>query len=212
MLRGRSTQGLSPGRIAVTPARLSSSWLRPVIVGDASWQLLRDSSAPSGTGVLRLQTGDSPNDKVQLLTKVPGGLPLTRVTGLYYETKSVAGPPQADASYQLGLDADGDGAQDTILVYEPYLNGTVNRGEWQRWNVTTGRFWSTQDVYSGDHLVVGGSQGGPPYTTLAQLRRALPHAAVTAVGVNLGRRNPGWGALVDRLVVNKTTFDFEAGG
>ncbi|MER3390336.1 MAG: cell wall-binding repeat-containing protein [Microcella sp.] len=109
-------------------------------------------------------------------------------------------------SLQLGFDADGDGAQDAILVGEPWAYGggdwsmSVN-GDW-----ADARFWVTGSTGYG--VPAGG--GYPSLGTLDEYLLANPEARILSYGYSLGSGVIGE-AVIESLTVGcaQTTFGFE---
>jgi len=101
-------------------------------------------------------------------------------------------------------------AQREVLpfVYEPYWNGTVAPGVWQKWDVDAGQMWSSSTFTDGTCAVVAGA-GGPPFYTLAGLKTICPNAVTLAFGVNVGTFNPAYNVETDGVTFNGTTYDFE---
>ncbi len=173
------------------------------------------SDAPLGEGALRLQTDETNNAKAQYMTDNNLGTPLADVTDLSYWTKQVAASSAGgSASFQLAVDLDGDISTEegfTTLVYEPYWQNSaspdpapVEADTWQQWDVDAGVFWSSRTVGG---LTAGA--GGPPLYSLADVLALNPDAVVLAFGVNVGTFNPNYEVLVDGVVFNDTTYDFE---
>jgi hypothetical protein len=168
--------------------------------------LIPDATAPLSEGALRLTTDSTTAAKAQFMTANYAGTLLSSITELSYATKKNSGPATAAASFQLGIDLDGDLTtitDRTTLVYEPYWNGTVT-SDWQTWDVNAGQFWSSRTV--GD-LVNG--VGGPPFYTLSTIVANHPNARVTVTGVNVGSWNPDYDVETDAFNFNGTTYDFE---
>ncbi len=178
--------------------------------------LMADSTSPLGVGALQLTTDNTTAAKAQFLTNDFVGTSLSSISRLSYATKqnSAASSSGGDATYQIGIDLDGNLATTNDqfnIVYEPYWqNGgnpdaaPVTNGNWQNWDVTSGLFWATKNI--------GGftnGAGGPPLYTLATIKSMAPNAVVTSVGTNIGTYNAGYNIEVDNFVFNNTTYNFE---
>jgi hypothetical protein len=169
-----------------------------------SYEFVADSTAPAGTGALRLTTDSTNAAKAQYMHAAGGSL--AGVTELSYWTKqNSASSAVGDASYQLEVNTEGGS---TTLVYEPYWNGAVVPGAWQQWDVDAGLFWSSKAVTCSNGSLTAGA-GGPPLYTLNQVLSACPDAVVTAFGVNVGTYNPSYDVEVDLVSFNGTAYDFE---
>jgi hypothetical protein len=164
-----------------------------------------DVTSPLPTAALHLTTDSTNEAKAQYMTINHAGTLLSSVTNLSFATRKISGPAHADASYQLGIDLDGDiNTNDrTTLVYEPYWNGTVT-SDWQEWDVDNGQFWSSKTVGG---FVAG--FGGAPFYTLAGVKASYPNAIVTVVGVNVGSYNPDFNVEADAFRFNGVVYDFE---
>ena len=131
----------------------------------AQVRFVHDATSPFGIGAMELET---PNTNTAKATwGIAMDIPLSQVTTLGYWTKYLAGPWYAGPSLNVVIDINGSapgGA--TILVYEPYWNGTVNLGgAWQQWNVGSpaAQLWSTQTVSAGGSCSFTAGYGGPPF-------------------------------------------------
>lgn len=197
-----------------TPGAGDADWYTEDTRPGGSAAFVTDFGAPAGlgTGALELSTDATNSAKVQLMNHQFLGTPLADVTALGYWTYQAAGNvPSADASYQVPVDLDGDlatTADRTVLVYEPYWNGTVVPSTWQQWDVAAGRFWSSRTAGG---LVSGA--GGPPFYTVSDVLTVAPGAVVLGLGVNVGSYNPSYQVAVDGVsfgtAAGTTTFDFE---
>jgi hypothetical protein len=142
------------------------------------------------------------------------GHPLKKVYALTYWTYQAVttppNPPHAGPSYQLQIDVNGAAAGGfTTMVFEPYQNGVVTPGVWQKWDVKQGLMWSSRNVADGPTCVLVAGAGGPPFYTLEMLKTMCPNAVVVGVGVNVGTNNPGYTVATDAVEFNSTTWDFE---
>lgn len=80
---------------------------------------------------LIMNTPETPA-KVTARITLPGPVPLTGITRLSYTTDrqpAATGDTRIVAAYKLGVDANGDGTVDGVLVYEPLYNGDVTDAE-----------------------------------------------------------------------------------
>ncbi|MDB5186795.1 MAG: hypothetical protein JWM07_267 [Candidatus Saccharibacteria bacterium] len=172
-----------------------------------------DSTSPYPTGVLALTTDATPGAKAQYLKSA--NIPLAQVTDLSYYTKNVSGPANAGVSYQLNINLHGIPDWTTAFVFDPSSNGQVVAGQWQKWDVYNGRFWSNDSV---PPIVVIGA-GNEPFYTLNELKAAYPDAIVHSFGVYAGTFNPDYNVgtskqnlnlLADGITFNGVNYDFEA--
>jgi len=168
---------------------------------------------PLGVGSFRqvAQTGD----KQGLGTNAHNGLALSSISALSYSTYTTAGGPSSlTGVLKFDVDKTGDGTVDTILVFEPYEQHGFNSslpatrtGEWQTWETMQGGWWSKND---------GGVTG--PRKTLAQWAADFgPNAKIASAGQALrieagstGSSWPNFDGNIDNVIVNGTTYDFEA--
>ena len=166
-----------------------------------------DSSAPGGTGALRLTTDNTTTAKAQYLHET--STLLADVTDLSYHAKqNGAGFSGGAPSYQLLVNLCGPTPSFTTFVFEPYQNGTVAPGAWQSWDVDAGQMWSSRNVTCGASSVIAGG-GGAPFYTLAGLQASFPQAEVIGFGVNVGSNNPSYNVDADLVQFNETIYDFE---
>jgi hypothetical protein len=200
-----------PTVVTVRPESLNG-WTTAGPVADnragGAVNFINDATAPSVYGALQLATDNSSTAKAQLMRAET--LPLSSVTDLSYYTKQVSTPiPDGDPSFQIGILLDGTLAKFTTLVYEPYWNGTVTNGNWQKWNVANGQFWSSRTVSAGGSCNVTAGAGGPPLYSLATLETNCPNAVIVSYGANVGSSNANYNVEVDHFRVNGTLYDFE---
>ena len=97
---------------------------------------------PLGTGSFELSTPDTAA-KVQLLTDLYNGTPLSAIDGIGYSTYQDVAPPALPAMVAMNLrvDLNGDTIPDAYLVYEPYQdlgNAAITPGTWQNWDAYRG--------------------------------------------------------------------------
>jgi hypothetical protein len=146
----------------------------------------------------------------------PEDIKLSDLSSASYWTKQNAATSEGgSASMTLGVDLDGNGTWDTNLVFEPYWqnNGNadaapVTQGDWQKWDVASGMFWSSRDFGTGDTALVAG-HGGSPFYTLANIKANYPNAKVMVAGVGVGSYNTDYSIDVDGVEINGMTYNFE---
>jgi hypothetical protein len=189
----------------ITPSN-TGGWSTADTKSGGAVNFYKDDAAPQGSGALQLTTTSSGDSKAQYMLPV-NDTQLSEVTELSYWTKQISGSVVADASFQIPVFLNGTTGF-TTLVYEPYQNGTVTKGNWQAWDVDAGRMWSTRNVTCGTTNFQAGG-GGDPFYTLAEIKTACPNAKVLGYGVNIGSNNPSWKVGVDLLSVNDANYDFE---
>ncbi|HVE92412.1 MAG TPA: Ig-like domain-containing protein [Actinomycetota bacterium] len=108
----------------------------------------------------------------------------------------------------LSVDNNADGTSDETLVFEPYQQGQALTGDWQNWDTSEGKWWSTR-ITSGP-----GSQGEPQ--TLAAFAALNPSAKLAAAGTALrfvsGSSGswPNYDGNIDAVRIKNTTFDMES--
>lgn len=187
-----------------------------------------DPTAPGSPhrGALQLTTDATTTAKAQYLRAT--NTPLSHVNDLSYYTKQnsalfAGGAP----AYQLvvcltGANPHGcnpssaqvPASSFSTLVFEPYQNpgnngnATVVNGDWQKWDVDAGLFWSTRTVVCPAGTVAG-TPGGPATYTLAAIKTMCPQATVIGFGVNIGTNNPGYDVETDLFNFNGTVYNFE---
>lgn len=192
--------------LVVTPTNLRG-WTTADTRPGGTVEFILDSTAPAGTGALRLTTDATVTAKAQFLHAA--STPLADVTALSYFTKQnpLTLFSGGDASYQLAVQLCGTGSF-TTFVFEPYQNGVVIPGEWQSWDVDEGLMWSSRNVVCPTGSVTAGA-GGAPFYTLSELQATFPDAVVVGFGVNIGTFNPSYDVEVDLVQFNETIYDFE---
>lgn len=200
----------SAATVVVTPAN-TQGWSTADTRPGGAVTFVSDPTSPAPPGALQLTTDLTTTAKAQYLHAA--STPLSAVTELTYYTKQVFGPPAfADPSYQLPTYVNRTTGF-TTLVFEPYENPGNNGNlailpdAWQKWDVATGRFYSTRTVTCSNGTLVG-SQGANLYT-LAALKATCPSAVVIGFGVNIGSNNPGYNVRTDLFDFNGTTYNFE---
>ncbi len=155
--------------------------------------------SPLPTGALQLTTTSSTDDRSRITKTVE--IPLDDIANLSFDAKKVVGPSYAGAALRLGLDNDGNGDIDQTIVYEPYYNGAVLDNTWQTWSIdqSTGFFWGSWNP-------AGGYDTNQPLSSIPGTSTAT---IVRSIGLGLGNWNPSWEIIVEKLVVNHVTYDFE---
>jgi hypothetical protein len=192
--------------LVVTPTNLRG-WTTADTRPGGTVEFVLDSSAPAGSGALRLTTDATTAAKAQFMHAAT--TPLADVTDLSYFTKqNSAAFIGGDASYQLAVNLCPSQPSFTTFVFEPYQNGVVIPGEWQSWDVAAGLMWSSRTVSCPTGTVTAGG-GGAPFYTLADLQAAFPDAEVIGFGVNIGTFNPAYDVETDLVRFNETIYDFE---
>ncbi|MDQ6698432.1 MAG: hypothetical protein M3Z46_13345 [Actinomycetota bacterium] len=216
------------------PQETDNGWYREDTQVGGGVTLTSNFGAPSGFGggALALTTNDQSSAKAQLNTRDDVyGEPLFQFTNFLYQTwHSATGSttfPDADASYQVRVDIDGNlstTGDQTNLVYEPYWNDIegpapqhpegIKADTWQSWDATRGDWWSSKQIGSPPptnpmdppvvdpncglfHVEPGG--GGPPFTQPSAVAAGCPKAKVVFVGVSVGSYNPSYVVAVDDL-------------
>ena len=168
---------------------------------------ISDATAPSVYGAVQMTTDGTSTAKAQLMRAE--AIPLSSITDLSYYTKQNSAPFNGAApSFQIGVLLDGVG-NFTTFAFEPYENGTVTNGTWQKWNVAAGQFWSSRTRAAGGACNVTAGSGGTPFYTLATLKANCPNAVVVQYGLNIGSSNPSYDVEADQFRVNGTIYDFE---
>jgi|GEM_PF-2682453 len=171
---------------------------------------VKDSSAVGGSA-LRLTTDSTTTSKAQFTTYF-SPIPLANIndSSLNYSTKQNSGAfAGADPAYQLYVYVNGSSGFDTF-TYEPYVNeGTaaIHQGQWQNWDVGSGKFYSSHN-FTGSGGSVQASQGTYTYT-LSEIRSDFPDINVIGIGVNIGSNNPSYDVEADAFGFNGTIYDFE---
>lgn len=172
---------------------------------------------PLGFGSANLNV--DANGRHNIATFGYAGTRLDQLTHLSYSTHQVSGNPAAAISLQFGMDYnlnDADTSFQGRLVYEPYVNGTVQQNTWQTWNALNGRFWATRAPFNATC-----PQANP--CTLQQVLTAWPNAGIHADNsVNFfglfilragGPTDFPFDGYVDNVTVgvgaNSTTWNFE---
>ena len=183
---------------------------------------------PLGSGSFELGTPTT-NAKVQLLTDLYNGTPLSAIQGIGYSTYQdyAATALPAMVGMNIRVDLNGDTVPDAYMVYEPYQdlgNAAITRGSWQNWDAYRGgsaKWWISTGA--------GGCGQATP-CTWNTIKSAFINAAVRegtscgnatfpkpvcpgSLGVNQGSGNPGVVSNADGVYVtvggNRTTFNFE---
>lgn len=216
---GRGTygfQGLNP----VTPTA-SGGWFffNEGATGSGSF-VAGPGTPPLGIGSARL-TVDS-TGRHAIGTQAYAGTRLADITRLTYHT--YGNVPTLANSLQFDVDSDLSDINTAFqgrLVFEPYLNGTVNANTWQSWDTLAGVWWGSTG--SGTRPVTVACPQSSPCTT-AQLLTLFPNVGVRYVGPGDpangrlifragGPWTGGFTGSVDAVTIGingaDTTYDFE---
>lgn len=203
---------MSTYMVTVSPSDLGTWADISVSGGSASYV----DGAPAGLGAnsLELKTTSDVNAKATFAHQED--MPLNQLTDASYWTKQVAASSDGgSAAMTLAVDLNGDGTWDTNLVFEPYWQNNTSpdatpvvKGEWQKWDVASGLFWSSRNFGDGDAALKAGS-GGAPFYSLANIKANYPNARLMAVGVSVGTYNTDYIIDVDGINVNGTVYNFE---
>lgn len=218
-----------------TPSATDSGWYRQDTRVGGGVTLTNDFGSPDGPngGSLALTTNDQNSAKAQLNTNDDVlGISLGLVSNIGYSTwhsSAMSGFSDADASYQLRVDLDGDlstTGDQTNLVYEPYYNDVegpspqhpegIVPDAWQSWDATGGNWWSSKQIGNpaADPMVpstrdpncgffhIEPGAGGPPFTQPSAVAANCASARVVQIGVNAGSFNPNYIVAVDDLHLN----------
>ncbi len=200
------------GSVIVTPESMSH-WIDAHLSGGTS--ALVD-GAPAGLGASSLELKTTSDVQAKATYAHPEDMRLSDLSSASYWTKQVvASSDGGSASMMLGVDLNGDGTWDTNLVFEPYWQNNASpdsdpvvKDTWQKWDVTSGLFWSSRSFGSGDAALVAGG-GGAPFYTLENIKANYPNAKVTTAGVGVGTYNTDYTIDVDGVELNGTTYNFE---
>ena len=146
--------------------------------------------APYGTGSHRIQIGQSTVQTELYRTPDYDGTALADLTRLEYSTQAQRTAGTGDARQptylRVNVDNDADGTRDASLFFFPGNNADqqpVANGEWQDWDVDSGR------------ISVDGDNGPGGTTTLAEY--SSEHPASTLVNNNGGAPDGGSIALIN---------------
>lgn len=194
-----------------------NGWSTANLVGGTT-KFINDSTAPLGTGALRLITDEDNNSKAGLqLNNLD--IDLSKVNTLSYKTKqiSAADVTNGNATIRISLNLNGDGSTvDDQLMYEPYYNGFNGNTmtDWQTWTITpnSGKLWSNWELhYNGKGGV--GAGGYDSNFTISDVLHDYPNAKIVAISVTMGTWNKLQTVLVDSVNLvtstHNTTYDFE---
>jgi hypothetical protein len=203
-----------------------TSWFTEDTNSTGTVSLSDEFGAPAGwgTSALKLTTADD-TGKAQALT--PHDVfneSLLGVNHISYYTYSDSSSefPQANASIQLQVDTNGLDTSGgfTTLVYEPYNNPADNpvlQDQWQFFNATNGKWWSTRKISCvGGLFEVEPGAGGAPFTTPNAVAVGCPGAVVVQIGVSIGSNAGANIVATDGLRINITgaddaSYNFESG-
>jgi hypothetical protein len=202
------------GTCVVTPAHLGG-WQ---IKGDESVEFDEGPGTPPlGTGSLELIT---PGGKKATFTyPALAGLAIEDITTLKYSTymKNGGGTQVVVPAIKLPVNYDlqnAGGPKFTTLIFEPayWEWGAANPvrpvlDTWQDWDAVDPEkayWWTSRDI-------PGVPGGGAAYVTWAEIKAAIPDAAINPDGllIETGSGTPSADGNADKLQVNDQTFDFE---
>ena len=200
------------GTVTVTPNHMKN-WVDASLSGATATMV---DGAPAGLGASSLELKTMSDVNAKATYAHPEDIKLADLTSASYWTKqNSASSEGGSASMTFGVDLNGDGTWDTNLVFEPYWQNNespdampVVKGEWQKWNVASGLFWSSKDFGTGSAALVAG-HGGAPFYSLANIKANYPDAKVMAAGVGVGSYNTDYTIDVDGVAINGTTYNFE---
>ena len=172
--------------------------------------------APAGLGASSLQLKTTSSNLDKATYGHAENIQLSELTSASYWTKQVASSSLGgSASMTFAVDLNGDNTWDTNLVYEPYWQNELSpdpdpvvAGEWQKWDVKDGMFWSTKSYGAGDAALVAGA-GGAPFYSLDSVLADYPDAKLMVIGVGVGSTNPDYTIGVDGVELNGVTYNFE---
>ncbi|MGZ5418248.1 MAG: Calx-beta domain-containing protein [Nocardioides sp.] len=180
---------------------------------------------PFGTGSHKVRIGQSTVQTELYRTTMYDGMSLADLTRFEYSTfaRRTGGPDvlRQPTYLRLNVDRDDDGHGDDSLLFIPANNGVVKNGEWQNWDVDSGK------------LSVNGDTGAANTVTLAEYTAAHPDATLYNNGADWDGDPADFGAValvtggngggnsdpqtngeyfVDRVVIGEddvdTLFDF----
>ncbi|HTL24177.1 MAG TPA: Calx-beta domain-containing protein [Mycobacteriales bacterium] len=181
------------------PAYLSSS---SYVVGPAT--------PPAGIGSLHF-TNPLSTGVQQYRTSLLDGTKLADLRALQFSTFVTGGIDEQPGYLKLDLDTDHNGSYDRSLFYYPANNGPVERGAWQTWNATAGK-WSIDgdagpsEAYSLAHWIA--QFDGAKVIGRADGVNAggcgLPECGGLAFQVGGSDTNSGGDYYLDRLLIGTT--------
>jgi hypothetical protein len=159
-----------------------------------------------GDGAVALTTNHQDNSKAQLLSPHRTcGRALSDVNSVTYSTyldnasePDNTGTKEILPALQLQIDTNGFSTSGgfTTLVFEPYQetpsgpSQPITPETWQDWDATTKQWWSTRPISCAggnvDPFTLAAGNGGPPFTTPAEVAANCPGATIIQFGLNVG--------------------------
>ena len=153
------------------------------------------------------------------------GLPLADLTRFEYSTfarsASGTGDLRQPTYLRLNVDSDDDGDRDDSLLFIPANNGVVRNGEWQHWDVDSGKLSVNGDTGAADTISLSDYAAEHPEATLYNNGAdwdgdpaEFGAVALVTGGNGLGNADPQTKGeyFVDRVVIGAddvdTLFDF----
>lgn len=201
--------------VTVSPSHMEGwSFAEEVTVGEGGFE--EGPAGATGAGSARLVVDAVGRET--LSTTAFDGTAIADFVGLTYRTYQDADSPGSAiyaVSLQFDVDYDGTDAEpgpQSRMVYEPYYQATVVKGEWQAWDARASTWWAVKPP---------GSALCPQSAPCAydDFVAAFPHAVVRGALVLKagGPWAPGFSGNVDDLVLtfaDGTTraYDFEPDG
>jgi hypothetical protein len=166
--------------------------------------------APLGSGSAQLKVSDSTQGYMIFKSDL-GGTKLSDLSTLSYKTYIQTGNNLIAPTLQLNIDRDVTDTNTSWqgrLVYEPYMNGSVNDGQWQAWNAEAGKWWITKPASFDNQC----GQSNP--CTISELTTLFPNIGVNdggnaGVGFKAGSSWTNFTGNVDAFTVNNKTYDFD---
>lgn len=200
------------GMITVTPDHMKK-WVDASLTGATATMV---DGAPAGLGASSLELKTMSDVNAKATYAHPEDMKLSDLmSASYYTKQKAASSAGGAASMTFGVDLNGDGAWDTSLVYEPYWQNEGNpdaapvvQGEWQKWDVASGMFWSSKNFGTGSTALVAGA-GGAPFYSLETIKANYPDAKIMVTGVGVGSYNTDYTIDVDGVEINGMTYNFE---
>lgn len=181
-------------------------YTRPTAPGTAEFKT-GPAAPPLGSGSLELKT-TSGSDKVYAYNFSLAGKKLANAMNMAYSTYRTAGSAQQVAALNLQVDINGSETGGfTTLVFEPVYNtdqGAVENDKWQTWDADMDGqaiWWSSNPI--------PGAPNRDTFVSLESIKAQNPDAVIGGYGINQGTGNEGLTTAVDKLSINKTTYDFE---
>jgi hypothetical protein len=166
---------------------------------------------PLGNGSAQLEV-TSTNQGYLLYKNAYGGTRLADVSNYMYSTYVQTGNNLIAPSAQINIDkdvTDADTSYQGRLVYEPYMNGSVQDGQWQTWNAASGKWWLTKSA-----TLFGNNCGQGSPCTFGELTALYPDmgvasGAIAGLGFKAGSSWSSFKGNVDAFSFNTDAYDFE---